>query len=50
MDLKKDFNLLITKLFWAQPKSEFGEHLATQASNIVLKNYWKCGWFLVGSC
>ena len=37
MDLEKDFNCLVLKLFWARPKSEFGEHLATQASN----NAWK---------
>jgi len=23
----------VTKLFWARPKSEFGEHLVTHASN-----------------
>jgi len=38
MDLKKDFNRLLPKLFWARPKSEFGEHLATQISNNVWKN------------
>jgi len=25
----------VTELFWAQSKSKFGEHLATQASNNV---------------
>jgi len=30
--------LAVTKLFWAQHKSEFGEHLATQTSNNVSKN------------
>jgi len=30
--------LAVTKLFWARDKSEFGEHLATQASNKVWKN------------
>jgi len=44
MDLKKDFNRLLPKLFWAQ--SEFGEHLATHNSNNVWKKYWNCGWFL----
>jgi len=38
MDLKKDFNRLLAKLFWGRRKSEFGEHLATQASNNVWKN------------
>jgi len=38
MDLKKDYNRLIPKLFWARPRSEFGEHLVTQASNKVWKN------------
>jgi len=42
MDLKKDFNRLIPKLFWARPKSDFGEHLVTQASNKVWKKYWLC--------
>jgi len=28
----------VPKLFWARPKTEFGEHLATQASNNVRKN------------
>jgi len=37
MDLKNDFNRLLSKLFWARPKSEFDEHLATQAST----NVWK---------
>ena len=39
MDLKKDFNRLVPKLFWALPKSEFSEHLATQASNNPWKKY-----------
>jgi len=50
MDLKKDFNRLLTKFFWARPNSEFGEHLATQASTNVWKKYWKCGWLLPASC
>jgi len=50
MDLKKDFNHSLTKLFWARPKSEFGEHLATLVSTNVWKKYWKCGWFLAASC
>jgi len=37
MDLKKDFNRLLSKCFWARPKSEFGERLATQTSS----NVWK---------
>jgi len=37
MDLKKDFNRLVPKHFWARPKSEFGEHFATQPPN----NVWK---------
>jgi len=39
----------VPKLFWARPKSEFGEHLSTQASNSV----WKkglYGWILAASC
>jgi len=28
----------VPKLFWARPKTEFGEHLATQASNNERKN------------
>jgi len=39
MDLNKDFNRLVPKLFWSRPKSEFCEHLATQASNNVRKKY-----------
>jgi len=35
MDLKKDFNRLLPKIFEAPPKSEFGEDLVTQASNNV---------------
>jgi len=50
MDLKKEFNRLLTKRFWAQPKSQFGDNLATQASTNVWKIYWKCGWFLAASC
>jgi len=46
MDLKKDFNRFLPKLFWARPKSEFSEHLVTHTSNNVWKKYWKCGWFL----
>jgi len=38
MDLTKDCNRLVRKLFWAWPKSEFGEHLVTHASNNVWKN------------
>jgi len=45
MGLKKVFNRLPPKLFRARHKSEFGEHLATQASKNVWKKYWKCGWF-----
>jgi len=37
MDWKKDFNRLVPKLYWARLKSEFVEHLVTQASN----NVWK---------
>ena len=37
MDLKKNFNLLLPKPFWARPKSEFGEHLVAQASSNVLQ-------------
>jgi len=37
MDLKKDFNRLVPKHFWARPKSEFGEHFASQPPN----NVWK---------
>jgi len=37
MDLKKDFNFLISKLFWARHKSEFGEHQVTHVSN----NVWR---------
>jgi len=39
MDLKKDFNRFIPKLFGTRRKSEFGEHLATQASNILWQKY-----------
>jgi len=28
----------VPKHFWAQPKSEFGEHLTTQVSNSVWKS------------
>ena len=38
MDLKKNCNRLVPKLFWAWPKSEFGEYLVTQASNNIWKN------------
>jgi len=37
INLKKDFNRLVPKLFWARPKSELGEHLVTQASKNVMK-------------
>jgi len=50
MDLKNDFNRLLSKRFGERPKSEFDEHLATQASTNVWKKYWKCGWFLAASC
>jgi len=40
--LKKDFNHLVPKRFWARHKSE---HLVTQASNNVWKKYWLCGLF-----
>jgi len=46
MALTKDFNHLVPTLFWARPKSEFGEYLATQASNNVMKKYWFRGLFL----
>jgi len=49
MDLKKDFNRFIPKLFGARRKSEFDEHLATHASNILWQKYWLCGWFLAAS-
>jgi len=50
MDLKKDFNRLLPLVFWARPKSEFGEHLPIQAWNTISKKYWVCWWFLAASC
>jgi len=40
--LKKTFyfSRLVPKRFWARPKSEFGDHLVTHASNNVWKKYW----------
>jgi len=50
MDLKKHFNRVVSKIFWARLKYELGEHLVTQASNNVMKKYWLRGWFLAASC
>jgi len=33
----------VPTLFWARPKSKFGENLATQASKNVWKKYWLYG-------
>jgi len=35
MDLNKHLNRLVSKVFSARPKSGFGEHLVTQASNKI---------------
>ena len=43
MDLEKDFQPLSSQTFWAWPKSEFVEHLVTEASN----NVWKHNEFMV---
>jgi len=45
MDLKENFNSLVPRLFWARPKFEFGEHVATQASNNVWEKYCCVGDF-----
>jgi len=50
MDLKKDFNRFLPKLFWARPKSEFGERPATLASNNARKNTDCVDGFLAASC
>ena len=47
MDLKKDFNALVPKLFWARPKSEFGEQPQPKPQTTCEK-YWLCGWFSAG--
>jgi len=40
MDMKKSFNRLVPKLFWARPKSEFVEHIATQCWVRVATSIW----------
>ena len=37
MDLKKDFNRLVPKTFWARRNSQLGEHLVTQVSKTYEK-------------
>ena len=56
MDSKKDptsyasmDRSAVLKLFFERPKSVFGEHLSTQASNNVWKK-WLYGWILAASC
>jgi len=46
MDLKKTSTVydrmarsVVSKLFWARPKFEVGEHLTTQASNNAWQNF-----------